>query len=134
MANYRSKMRRREIPCPELDTNSLKRKSPGEKNPAKNCKRPKRAEVNYLPPHPSGENMDSLEMERQELLKAVKIRNSAKVIQEKMAKTFSYRRQEVVGESPVVDDFKERWPALFCESEVNCFFIPFLMLAVPLRL
>lgn len=63
MANYRSKMRRREVPCPELDINSLKRKSPGEKNPAKNCKRPKRAEVNYLPPHPSGESTDRLDGE-----------------------------------------------------------------------
>nr|XP_029137678.1 uncharacterized protein LOC114921648 [Labrus bergylta] len=82
MANYHSKMRRREVPCPELDINSLKRKSPGEKNPAKNCKRPKRAEVNYLPPHPSGESTDSLEMERQQLLKEVKIRNNAKIKEE----------------------------------------------------
>lgn len=79
MANYRAKMRRREVPCPELDINSLKRKSPGERNPAKNCKRPKRAEVNYLPPHPSGETSDSLEMERQELLNEVKKKNNTKV-------------------------------------------------------
>lgn len=32
----------------------------------------KRAEVNFLPPHPNGENVDSLEMERQELLEEVK--------------------------------------------------------------
>ncbi|XP_034545634.1 uncharacterized protein LOC117817198 [Notolabrus celidotus] len=119
MANYRSKMRRREVPCPELDINSLKRKSPGEKNPAKNCKRPKRAEVNYLPPHPSGESTDSLEMERQELLKEVKKTNNAKVIREKMAKAFSYRRHEVVVQSPTAGDFKERWPALFCEAEIK---------------
>ncbi|XP_065819287.1 uncharacterized protein [Labrus bergylta] len=58
-------------------------------------------------------------MERQQLLKEVKIRNNAKVIQEKMAKTFSCRRHEVVGGSPAADDFKERWPALFCESEIK---------------
>ena len=119
MANYRSKMRKREVPCPELDINSLKRKSPGEKNPAKNCKRPKRAEVNYLPPHPSGETSSSLERERQELLNEVKKKNNTKVIQEKMAKTFSYRRLEVVSGSPAADEFRERWPALFCDAEVG---------------
>lgn len=63
MANYRSKLKRRgDAPLPELDINSLKRKSLGEKHPAKNCKRPKRAEVNYLPPHPSGETAISLEV------------------------------------------------------------------------
>uniref|UniRef100_A0A3B1IVH8 PB1 domain-containing protein n=1 Tax=Astyanax mexicanus TaxID=7994 RepID=A0A3B1IVH8_ASTMX len=118
MANYRSKMRKR-VPYPELDINSLKRKSPGEKNPAKNCKRPKRAEVNYLPPHPSGETSNSLEKERQELLNEVKRKNNTKVIQDKMAKTFSYRRIEVVSGSPAADEFRERWPALFCEAEVG---------------
>lgn len=118
MANYRSKMRRREIPYPEIDINSLKRKAPGEKAPAKNCKRPKKAEVNYLPPHPSGETMETLEGERQNLLNEVKKKNNTKVIEEKMMKTFSYRRFEVVSGSPAAEDFKERWPALFCESEV----------------
>ncbi|KTF74419.1 hypothetical protein cypCar_00047951, partial [Cyprinus carpio] len=119
MANYRSKLRKREVPCPELDINALKRKLPGEQNPAKNCKRPKRAEVNFLPPHPNGENVDSLEMERQELLEEVKKKNNHKVIKEKMAKTFSYRRLEVVSGSPAAEDFKERWPALFCEAEIK---------------
>lgn len=111
-------MRRCEVPCPELDINSLKRKPPGERNPAKNSERPKRAEVSYLPPHPSGETSDSLEMERQEFLNKVKKNNNTKVIQEKY-KTFSYRRLEVVSGSPAADDFKERWPALFCETEVG---------------
>ncbi|MEQ2286072.1 hypothetical protein AMECASPLE_038365 [Ameca splendens] len=118
MANYCSKMRRNVVPCPELDINSLKMKSPGEKNPAKNCKRPKRAQVNYLPPHPSGETSESLEMERQELLCEVKKKNNTKVIQEEMAKTFS-GRLEVVSDSPAAADFQERWPALFCEAEID---------------
>lgn len=80
VANYRSKLKRREVPCPELDINSLKRKPPGERNPAKNCKRPKIAEVNYLTPHPSGETSNSLEMEKQELLNKVKKKNNNKVI------------------------------------------------------
>ncbi|KAG1960360.1 hypothetical protein F2P79_006252 [Pimephales promelas] len=119
MANYRSKLRKRKVPLPELEINSLKNKSPGEKNPAKNCRRPKRAEVNYLPPHPSGESIDSLEMERQVLLNEVLKKNNTKVIQEIMAKTFSCRRLEVVSGSPAAEHFKERWPALFCEAEIK---------------
>ena len=119
MANYRSKLKRRNVPCPELHINSLKRKAPCERHPAKNCKKPKRAEVNFLPPHPSGETNDSLERDRQELLNEVKKNNNAKLIKEKMANTFSYRRLEVVSDSPAAADFKERWPALFCEAEVG---------------
>lgn len=119
MANYRSKMRRCEVSCPELEINSLKRKAPGEKNPAKNCKKPKRAEVNYLPPHPDGETDNSLEMERQELLLEVKKKNNDQVIKEKMAKTFSYRRLEVISCSPAAEAFRERWPGLFSVSEVG---------------
>ncbi len=78
MANYRSKLRKHEVPCPKLDINSLQRKLPGEQTPAKNCKRPKRAGVNILHPHPNGENVDSLEMERQELLEEVKKRTTIK--------------------------------------------------------
>ncbi|XP_062240626.1 uncharacterized protein LOC133959079 [Platichthys flesus] len=35
-----------------------------------------------------------------------------------MDKTFAYRRQEVVRESPMIADFKTRWPALFNVHEV----------------
>ncbi|KAK0135546.1 hypothetical protein N1851_028591 [Merluccius polli] len=112
------KLKRRNVPCPELHINSLKGKSPGERHPAKNCKKPKRAEVNFLPPYPSGETNDSLERDRQELLNEVK-KDNAKLIKEKMANTFSYRRLKVVSDSPAAADFKERWPALFCEAEIK---------------
>ncbi|KAJ7996449.1 hypothetical protein DPEC_G00237190 [Dallia pectoralis] len=36
-----------------------------------------------------------------------------------MANTFSYRRLEVVSGSPAAEDFRERWPALFCEAEIK---------------
>lgn len=119
MSNYRSKLRNRDVPCPELQINSLKRKRPGDTNPAKNCKKPKRAEVNYLPPHPQGETTESLEKIRVELVEDVKKKNNDKVIYPKMAQTFSYRRLEVVNDSLAADDFKERWPALFNEAGVG---------------
>lgn len=67
----------------------------------------------------SNSSLIYLEVERQELVNAVKKKDNKKVIQEKMAKTFYIRRFEVVSGSPGVADFKERWPALFREAEVS---------------
>ncbi|XP_066533957.1 uncharacterized protein [Hoplias malabaricus] len=120
MANYRTKMR--SIGCPEVTLNSVKNKSSDECFPAKNVKKPKKAEVNFCPDHPSGENAESLEKLRLELLKDVRQRNSTAVVREKMSKTFSYRRREVVQESPVVGDFKMKWPALFQIDEIGAEF------------
>lgn len=78
-----------------------------------------KAEVNYLPPHTVGEDQDSLEKDRPELIKEVKKKNNEKIITEKMARTFSSRRAEVVTLSPDVNVFKERWPALFCKAQVR---------------
>lgn len=44
--------------------NSLKRKPAHEQAPAKHVKKPKKAEVNYLSPHPQGQTSGSLEKER----------------------------------------------------------------------
>lgn len=46
----------------------------------KNVKKAKKAEVNYLPPHPIGENQDTLEKERLELINEVQKKNNAKII------------------------------------------------------
>ena len=54
-----------------------------------------------------------MDKERIELLTDIKIRNNERVIAEKMARTFAYRRQEVVNQEPSIKDFKDRWPALF---------------------
>lgn len=60
-----------------------------------------------------------LEVERQELMNETKKKDNKNVIQAKMDKTFSIRRLEVVRGSPAVAEFKERWPALFCEAEAS---------------
>lgn len=119
MGNYRSKLRG--LGCPELEVNSLRKKRPHDRAPAKNIKKPRKAEVNYLPPHPQGETESSLEQERVELLNEVKKRNNSQVINTKMAKTFSIRRQEVVNLEPPVSDVRDRWPALFSAAQVNIF-------------
>lgn len=119
MHNYRAKLKSRKYAYPEIEVNSLKRKHPTDAGPSKNVKKPKKAEVNYLPPHPVGERQDTLEKERLELLDEVKKKNNAKLIANKMSKTFSSRRVEVVTLSPSVSVFKERWPALFSEAQVS---------------
>lgn len=117
MGNYRSNLRG--LGCPELDVNSLKKKRAHEKQPAKNIKKPRKAEVNYLPPHLHGETEETLEQERVKLLDEVKKRNNQQIINEKMPKTFSIRRQEVINQVPLVSDFKDRWPALFDAAQIN---------------
>ncbi|XP_030015298.1 uncharacterized protein LOC115436570 [Sphaeramia orbicularis] len=46
-------------------------------------------------------------------------RNNDQVVRDKMARTFAYRRQEVVDQQPRIGDFKDRLPALFSQREVN---------------
>lgn len=117
MGNYHTKLRK--IGCPELDINSMKRKQ-GEGHPNQ-VKKPRRAEVNYCPDYPAGENKDSLEELRIGLLSEVTKRNNQHVIKTQMERTFAYRRREVLEDMPYVEEFKSRWPALFHEQEVsNC--------------
>ncbi|XP_071800991.1 uncharacterized protein [Asterias amurensis] len=119
MGNYRSKLRNHG--CTELSVNSLKRK--GDTKSAKNIKKPRKAEVNYLPEYPDDETAASSEKERIALLDELKKTHNGKVIMEKMAKTFSHRRQEVVLQKPLVADFRARWPALFSETEIEAEFM-----------
>lgn len=76
-------------------------------------------EVNYIPLHPKGESTESLENERIALLSELKKCDNAVVIKAKMEKTFSYRRWEIVEQRLIIGEFKNRWPALFLESEVS---------------
>lgn len=122
MANYRTKMRN--IGCPEVTVNALKNKSTDECFPAKNVKRAKKAGVNYCPSYPNGKTDESLENLRVELLNDVRQRNRASNVREKMSRTFSYRRKEVVHGSPGAGEMKVRWPALFHINEVNTCLLP----------
>ena len=76
--------------------NALKHKSPADQKSANNVKKPSKAEVNYLPHYPAGEDEDSQEQERILLLTEVRKRDNDKLIKEKMAKTFAHRRPKPV--------------------------------------
>lgn len=88
MANYRTKLRGYGVP--EVMCNALK--STADQKSAKNMKKPRKAEINYLPPYPAGEDEESQEQERIQLLTEVKKRDNNKLIKEKMAKAFAHRR------------------------------------------
>lgn len=98
---------------PEVRSNSQERKSHVDQKSAKNVKKPRKAEVNYLPPYPAGKNEETQEQERIQLLTEVSKRTNNKLIKEKTAKTFAHRRHEIINLSPSVEDIKTRWPALF---------------------
>ncbi|XP_034557216.1 uncharacterized protein LOC117825460 [Notolabrus celidotus] len=117
MANFRTTLRG--LGCAEVTINSLKNKPKDRCVPAMNVKKPRRAEVNYCPPHPKGETDESLEKERISLLSEITKRNNDHIVTEKMDTTFSYRRQEVLQGQPLVADFKSRWPALFSGKEID---------------
>lgn len=117
LGNYRTQLKLQG--CPELCVNSLKSKATTDAVPAKKVKKPKRSEASFHPSLPTGETLDNLEKVRLELLTEIRIRNNERVIADKMAHTFAYRRQEVVNQEPSIRDFKDRWPALFTQKEVR---------------
>ncbi|KAL0984159.1 hypothetical protein UPYG_G00137860 [Umbra pygmaea] len=115
VGNYRSKMRA--AGCSELNVNQKRRDEDGE-GLRHSVKKSKRAEVNFLPGHPEGQNDDTLEAERLAMVDEMKKkkRNNT-LVKDKMNLTFSLRRK-VVEVQPLVSDVQERWPVLFMEDEI----------------
>lgn len=91
--NYRTKWK--ELGSPELLVNSLSHKSEGELRATKNVRKPKRAEVNYLPSHPHDETDDTLENLRLDLIAACQRKDCARSINDMMARTYSLRKEQI---------------------------------------
>ncbi|XP_025758453.1 uncharacterized protein LOC109194304 isoform X2 [Oreochromis niloticus] len=117
MSNYRTQLKSHGL-ASELLVNTLKSKSREDPvpKPAKNNKKARRGEANYYP-QTSSENPESLELERISLLTELKKRNNEKTVREKMARTFEFRRKEVVDKKPDIKNLLERWPGLFQMEE-----------------
>ncbi|CAM4568429.1 unnamed protein product [Leuciscus chuanchicus] len=119
MGNYRTKLAR--SGCLEVSVNTGKRSknNPDKDHPHSNIKRARRAEVNFLPNFPKGQNQASLEEMRLDILHEVeKSEKNLLLIDNLMQMTFSLRRQEIVQENPLLKDFLVKWPALRIESQV----------------
>uniref|UniRef100_A0A3B4VIB3 PB1 domain-containing protein n=1 Tax=Seriola dumerili TaxID=41447 RepID=A0A3B4VIB3_SERDU len=119
MGNYRNKMRR--AGCQEVTVNAGKRsrRNPENEPSHSNIKRPKRAEVNFLPSFPQGEDPSSLEHLRQAIVDEVKkTERNPPLISRMMQTTFALRRQTIVMSCPPVKELMDLWPALHMQSEV----------------
>lgn len=122
MGNYRTKLSR--AGSHEVAVNSGKRSknNPQKDAPHTNIKRPKRAEINFLPNFPRGEDASSLEQQRLRILDEVQMSDKNLVLITKlMDTTFALRRKEVVCNELPVNEILERWPALKLESQVKIF-------------
>lgn len=80
-------------------------------SPAYCIKKLQKAEVN-CPSYLSGENAETLEKIRQNLISEAKKRNDDDMVGAMMMKIFSQRRQEVIRDAPMIEVFKCRWQAL----------------------
>lgn len=111
MGNYRTKMRR--AGCQEVTENAGKRsqRNPGNEPSHSNIKRCRRAEVNFLPNFPQGEDPSSLDVLRQAIVEEVKKTERNLPLTSKMIKTtFALRRQTIVTSSPPIKELMELWP------------------------
>lgn len=107
MANYHTKLAR--SGCKEVCENTGKRSqnNPDNAHPHSNINKARRAEVNYLPNFPVGQNQARIKI-TDEVQRADRKLQS---IERLMQMTFALRRQEIVQENPLVKDFLDRWPA-----------------------
>lgn len=122
MGNYITKLCRAGIKDVAVIAGKRSKTNPSDAASRANIKRPKRGEVNFLPNFPKGETKDTLESLRLEMVeqfkKAPNERNMVNIYLH-MQHTFSLRREEIVTLRPPVEQFKERWPALFYEAQVR---------------
>ena len=124
MGNFRTKLSRAGFHEVAINSGKRSRNNPNKPSPHTNIKRPKRAEVNFLPNFPRGENAASLERLRLQIVDEVKKSDkNLSLIGKLMQTTFALRRNEIVSDDPPVDEILERWPALKMESQVKTFFV-----------
>uniref|UniRef100_A0A3P8TPC2 Sterile alpha motif domain-containing protein 3-like n=1 Tax=Amphiprion percula TaxID=161767 RepID=A0A3P8TPC2_AMPPE len=105
MGNYRTKLSRAGIKDVAVNAGKRSRTNPEGASSRANIKRPKRGEVN-------------MRLEMVEQFKKTSPERDMILIYLHMQHTFALRREEVVKSAPPIAEIKERWPALFCESQV----------------
>ncbi|XP_065119721.1 uncharacterized protein [Paramisgurnus dabryanus] len=119
MGSYRTKLSR--AGSHEVAVNSGKRSknNPQRDAPHTNIKRPKRAEINFLPNFPRGEDAASLEQLRLRIVDEAKMSDTNLVLITKlMDTTFALRRKEIICNELPVHGILERWAALKIESQI----------------
>ncbi|XP_076145718.1 uncharacterized protein LOC143127899 [Alosa pseudoharengus] len=123
MGNYRYKLK--QAGCLEVTVNAGKRSknNPERQPPHSKIKKPRRAEVNFLPNYPRGEDGSTLEQLRQEIVEECKMQDKNMMqIQRLMQTTFALRRKEIISDVLPLADVLVRWPALMLESQISAEF------------
>lgn len=124
MGNFRTRLSRAGFHEVAVNSGKRSRNNPGKQAPHTNIKRPKRAEVNFLPNFPRGEDAASLEQLRLQIVDEVQMTDkNLPLIGKLMQTTFALRRKEVISDEPPVGEILDRWPALKMESQVKIFFL-----------
>ncbi|KAJ8351759.1 hypothetical protein SKAU_G00232350 [Synaphobranchus kaupii] len=121
MGNYRTKLSRAGIKDVAVNAGKRSSSNPEGASPRANIKRPRRGEVQFLPNYPRGENKETLETRRMEMLEEFKKTPADRdmvLVHQHMQRTFPLRREEIVTLAPPIAELKERWPALFSEAQL----------------
>ncbi|XP_038129287.1 uncharacterized protein LOC119775391 [Cyprinodon tularosa] len=125
IGNQRKKLAKAGIKDVAVNSGKRSRTNPEGAAPRANIKRPRRGEVNFLPSYPSGETRESLETRRLEMVQEFQKTSAERnipLIHQHMMSTFALRREEIITTSPPVSELKERWPAIFNETQLYCEF------------
>ena len=124
MGNFRTKLSRAGLHEVAVNSGKRSKNNPEKQSPHTNIKRPKRAEVNFLPNFPLGEDSTSLEQLRLEILDEVaRSDKNLPFIEKLMQTTFALRRHEIIKDELPVGEILERWPALKMESQVKILYL-----------
>lgn len=121
MGNYRNDIRK--AGGSEVSINSGRRSCHRHDLPGghKGIQKARRAEANYLPDLPSGENNESQEELRLQISQEFeKAQHNRVKIHEQMMQSFAYRRQNIVTKPVRISEMMSTWPALFTQAEVCC--------------
>ncbi|XP_072568849.1 sterile alpha motif domain-containing protein 3-like isoform X2 [Paramormyrops kingsleyae] len=119
MGNYRTKLSRAGFHEVAVNSGKRSRNNPDKHASHTNIKRPKRAEVNFLPNFPRGEDPASLEQLRLQIVDQVQMNDrNLPLITKLMQTTFALRRKEVIGDELPVCEILDRWPTLKMESQI----------------
>ncbi|XP_065813779.1 sterile alpha motif domain-containing protein 3-like isoform X2 [Labrus bergylta] len=119
MGNFCTKLSRAGYSEVAVNSGKRSRNNPDKQSPHTDIKRPKRAEVNFLPNFPKGEDGSSLERQRLQIVdEVIRTDKNLPLIAKLMQTTFSLRRKEVINDDLPVGEILERWPALKMESQI----------------
>ncbi|XP_030613060.1 uncharacterized protein LOC115799906 [Archocentrus centrarchus] len=105
MGNFRAKLSRAGFQEIAVNSGKRSRNDPDKQSPHTNIKRPKRAEVNFLPNFPRGEDAVSLDQLRLQMVDEVKkSEKNHSLLTKLMHTTFALRRKEIISdEIPVAE-------------------------------